>query len=101
MSRDVPPPMRQTRLTRLPTDRNWRGGGRPKLVPQRRCQTYSGAVSDAASNGLDTPTASALLPRDLTADELTSAPVLASIDTLLIDDLSDEEDDAFAAAVGP
>jgi hypothetical protein len=42
-----------------------------------------------------------LLPRDLTADELTSAPVLASIDTLLIDDLSDEEDDAFAAAVGP
>jgi hypothetical protein len=37
----------------------------------------------------------------LTADELTAAPVLAFIDTLLIDDLSDEEDDAFPAAVGP
>jgi hypothetical protein len=42
-----------------------------------------------------------LLPRDLTADELSAAPVLTSPDALLIDDLSDEEDDAFAAAVGP
>ena len=42
-----------------------------------------------------------MLPRDLTADELMTAPVLQSMDTLLIDGLSDEEDDAFAAAIGP
>lgn len=42
-----------------------------------------------------------MLPRDLTAEELAAAPVLGSIDALLIDDLSDDEDDAFAAAVAP
>jgi hypothetical protein len=37
------------------------------------------------------------LPRDLTPEELAAAPVLASVDALLIDDLS--EDEAFAAAL--
>jgi len=42
---------------------------------------------------------SSLLPRDMTDDQLAAASVLASIDTLLIDDLSEVEDDAFAAAL--
>ncbi len=40
-----------------------------------------------------------LLPRDLTDEDLKAAPVLASIDSLLIDDLTEDEDDAFAAAL--
>lgn len=39
-----------------------------------------------------------LLPRDLVAAELPAARRLGSIDALLIDDLSDGEVDAFAAA---
>ena len=58
-------------------------------------------MSDAVSNDVHALHGVSLLPRDLTADELSAAPVLASTDELLIDDLSDEEDDAFAAAVGP
>jgi hypothetical protein len=37
------------------------------------------------------------MPRDLTAAELASAPVLVSLDVLLIEDLSDQEADTFAA----
>jgi hypothetical protein len=37
------------------------------------------------------------LPRDLTGEELDSAPVLLTLDTLLIEDLSDDEADAFLA----
>ncbi|MFN8038704.1 MAG: hypothetical protein U0Q07_05775 [Acidimicrobiales bacterium] len=40
-----------------------------------------------------------LLPRDLTDEELAAAPVLVSLDALLIDELTDDEDDAFAAAL--
>ena len=40
-----------------------------------------------------------LLPRDLTPAELADVPVLASVDDLLIDDVTDDEDDAFAAAL--
>lgn len=40
------------------------------------------------------------LPRDLTEHELDSAPVLDSVDDLLIEDLTDEEADAFFAALG-
>jgi hypothetical protein len=40
-----------------------------------------------------------LLRADLTDDELDAAPVLDSIDSLLIDELSEDEDDAFAAAL--
>lgn len=56
-------------------------------------------MSDAADQG-DQPRATALLPRDLTSEELQGAPVLASADSLLIDELSEDEDDAFAAAMG-
>ncbi len=40
-----------------------------------------------------------MLPADLTDDQLDAAPVLDSIDSLLIEDLSEDEDDAFAAAL--
>jgi hypothetical protein len=40
-----------------------------------------------------------LLSADLTDDQLDAAPVLDSIDSLLIEDLSEDEDDAFAAAL--
>ena len=42
----------------------------------------------------------ALLLADLTDVELASTPVLASLADLLIDDLSDAEDDTFASALG-
>ena len=63
-------------------------------------ERYSESVSDAASNSHHTAHGVGLLPRDLTLEELAAAPVLSSIDSLLIDDLSDDEDDAFAFAVG-
>jgi hypothetical protein len=40
-----------------------------------------------------------LLPADLTDDQPAAAPVLDSIDSLLIEELSEDEDDAFAAAL--
>jgi hypothetical protein len=40
------------------------------------------------------------LPSDLTDEQLAAAPVLASADTLFIEELSEEEDEAFAAALG-
>ncbi len=39
-------------------------------------------------------------PRDLTEDELNSGPVVTSLDELLIEDLTDEEADAFFDALG-
>ena len=40
-----------------------------------------------------------MLPRDLDERELAAAPVLPSLDALVIDDLADHEDTAFAAAL--
>ena len=45
------------------------------------------------------PHGTSLLPADLTDDRLDAAPVLDSIDALLIEELSEDEDDAFAAAL--
>jgi hypothetical protein len=56
-------------------------------------------VSDAADNRDEAPHGTALLPRDLTEEQLAAAPVLASLDDLLIDGLAQDEDDAFAAAL--
>lgn len=57
-------------------------------------------MSDVAQRPDDAPHGTSLLPRDLTEDQLAAAPVLASVDMLLIEDLLDDEDDAFAAALG-
>jgi hypothetical protein len=56
-------------------------------------------VSDAADRLDDAPHGTAPLPSDLTEDQLAAAPVLTSIDTLLIEELSEDEDDAFATAL--
>jgi hypothetical protein len=60
------------------------------------------SVSDAADHqdhDHTVPHGTDRLPRDLTDAQLDAAPVLASIDALLVDDLTDAEDDAFAAAL--
>jgi len=56
-------------------------------------------VSDAPHPKDDAPHGTLLLARDLTDAQLAAAPVLVSVDGLLIEDLSDDEDDAFAAAL--
>ena len=57
-------------------------------------------MSDPARSSTETLHGTGLLPRDFSADELAAAPVLTSIDSLLLDLTEDEdEDDAFAAAL--
>jgi hypothetical protein len=56
-------------------------------------------VSDAADQPDQAPHGIALLPTDLTDDQLAAAPVLRSIDALLIEELSEDEDEAFATAL--
>ena len=57
-------------------------------------------VSDAADQPVRAPHGTGQLPSDLTEDQLVAAPVLTSIDTLLIEELSVDEDEAFANALG-
>lgn len=56
-------------------------------------------VSDAVRPSREAPHGTSLLAADLTDDLLDAAPVLDSIDALLIDELSEDEDEAFAAAL--
>lgn len=56
-------------------------------------------MSDAAHRRDDSAYGTALLPSDLTEEQLAEAPVLLSVDTLLIEGLSEAEDDAFAIAL--
>jgi hypothetical protein len=56
-------------------------------------------VSDAADRGDGAPEGTAPLPSDLSDAQLDAAPVLTSVDALVIEELTDEEDDAFAAAL--
>jgi hypothetical protein len=56
-------------------------------------------VTDAVRPSDEAPHGTSLLPADLTDDQLDAAPVLDSIDSLLIEELSEDEDDAFAAAL--
>ena len=57
-------------------------------------------MSDAASSDSQRPQGTDLLPRRLTEAELDSAPALASLDVLVIEDLDDEEYDRFLEALG-
>ena len=58
------------------------------------------AVSNTARQHDETaPRGTSLLPSDLTPAQLKAAPVLASVDSLVIDELTDEEYGAFLAAV--
>lgn len=56
-------------------------------------------MSDAADRQDEVPHGTSLLPRDLTEVQLDAAPVLSSVDTLLVEDLTEAEDEAFAAAL--
>ena len=55
--------------------------------------------NSARARGATAPRGTSLLPRDLTPAQLKAAPVLASVDSLVIDELTDEECDAFLAAL--
>lgn len=57
------------------------------------------AMSDAVRNA-EGPHGTGLLASDLTEEQLAAAPVLASVDALVIDDLSEDEYDRFIAALG-
>ena len=56
-------------------------------------------VSDAADRPDEAPHGTALLPPDLSEDQLATAPVLTSVDALVIEELAADEDEAFAAAL--
>lgn len=57
-------------------------------------------VSEAAQRHDDGSVGTSLLAPDLDAASLEAAPVLASLDELLIEDLSADEDEAFFTALG-
>jgi len=57
-------------------------------------------MSAAGRDRGEIPHGLSLLPQRVTTDELDGAPVLDLVDALLIEDLSDDEDEAFAAALG-
>lgn len=56
-------------------------------------------MGDAARQSGGTAQGASLPTPDLTPIQLASAPVLTSLDALLIEGLTDDEDDAFAAAL--
>jgi len=56
-------------------------------------------MSNAANSNEPVPHGTTLLARDLTLDELRDAPSLGSAESLVIEELSVDEDDAFAAAL--
>jgi hypothetical protein len=68
------------------------GGRRTAVVTMAR-------MSDAAHSAEEAHPGVGLLPPDLTEEQLAAAPVLASVDALLIEDLEEEQDEAFAAAL--
>lgn len=56
-------------------------------------------MSNVARHPDSVPRGTKSLRADLTEGEMASAPFLDSVDLLLVDDLADDEDDAFAAAL--
>ncbi len=56
-------------------------------------------MGDAVEPSGVVPHGTSLLPADLPNGQLHAGPVLASIDALLIEELSEDEDDSFAAAL--
>lgn len=58
-----------------------------------------GRASDAAHRQDESARATALLPGDLTDEQLAKVPVLISVNTSLIEELSEAEDDAFSATL--
>ena len=56
-------------------------------------------VMSSADSQRESPFGTSRLPSDLTDKQLAAAPALTSVDTLLIEELSEDEDEAFAAAL--
>lgn len=72
-------------------------GKQPRWPASVACAPRPMTMSDRAFH--DDNAGVAGLPRDLTAEELDNAPVLRSVDDLLIDGLTDAETDAFFASL--
>lgn len=84
---------------------------KPRLVGRRRSSSGErygfprrqrgtlGCVSHLARHDPEGPHGTSLLARDLTEEELAAAPVLASVDDLVIEGLTDDEHDSFVAAL--
>ena len=56
-------------------------------------------MSNPASHDHDGPRGTSLLPNDLTEADFAAAPILESLDALVIEDLTDDEYDSFLAAL--
>lgn len=56
-------------------------------------------MSTAIHHCDDGPHGTGLLPHDLTAEELAAAPAIDDLDALVIEDLTDEEYEAFLDAI--
>lgn len=67
---------------------------------KRAASVRFGPMTEASQNRVEPGHGTALPPADLSAAQLEAAPLLTSVDALLVDGLSDDEDDAFAAALG-
>ncbi|MGH3848306.1 MAG: hypothetical protein ACRDRT_01110 [Pseudonocardiaceae bacterium] len=57
------------------------------------------SMSNAATHDHEGPHGTSLLPPDLTEEEVAAAPILASLDALVIEDLTDDEYELFVAAL--
>jgi hypothetical protein len=69
------------------------------LAIRKRRVSNMKSMSDLAQGDNDGPQGLSTLPRDLTEEELRRAPVLASADLLIMDDLTEDEFEAFDRAV--
>lgn len=56
-------------------------------------------MGDGSDQGVLRPSGTSLLPRDLTEEDFAAAPVHESLDDLLIEDLTDDEDESFIEAI--
>lgn len=61
--------------------------------------TYGVTMSNAVGDAREVPHGTSLLPNDLTTEQQAAAPTLVSVDALLIEELTDTEDEAFASAM--
>ena len=71
----------------------------PIAVPKGGWSGTVSPMSTAIQTGGDGPHGTSLLPHDLTAQELAATPTIDDIGTLVIDDLTDEEYEAFLDAI--
>ena len=83
----------------VPADEAVRHFAHDERCPAGASTTYAFLMSDAAQPLGTVAHGTDLLPADLTEEQLDAAPVLASVESLLIENLTDSEVDDFAAAL--